>query len=311
MSSEDFSNPSQGNPNQEYQPAQISGHAPRTSKLAIWSFVLGLLSLICNFVAGLVGIILGVIALIKIGGSQGQLKGTGFAIAGIACSLLFTAAGMLMMVPAVIAVRSSAQRVESSNNMKQMALAHFNYESSCMKFPAISGNAKGEGLGLSWRVHLLPFMEQGHLYEQFNLNEPWDSPTNKPLIEQMPRVYGSPAAAGLPPGHTVYLRPTGNGAFDNGDGTTIRFSDITDGSSNTFMIVEANVSEAVPWTKPADYQYDPANPRRGLGGPDGIYPGGGFQAGFGDGSVHYVGDEIQNTALKARFTKDGGEVVEW
>lgn len=133
-----------------------------------------------------------------------------------------------------------------------------------------------------------------------------DQTVQKPLIEQMPEIYASPAASGLPAGHTVYQRPTGNGAFDNGDGTSATFDSITDGLSNTIMIVETNVGEAVPWTKPADYQFDPSNPSRGLGGPEGLYPGGGFQAGLGDGSTHYINN---SAASKALFTKDAGDTV--
>jgi hypothetical protein len=38
---------------------------------------------------------------------------------------------------------------------------------------------------LSWRVKLLPYLEQDHLYRQFKLNEPWDSPHNQALLKEM------------------------------------------------------------------------------------------------------------------------------
>ena len=73
-------------------------------------------------------------------------------------------------------------------------------------------NEKGEKL-LSWRVHLLPFLGQNQLYQQFKLEEPWDSAHNRQLIEQMPEIFLNPNLA-LEPGYTTYLGVTGeNGAF--------------------------------------------------------------------------------------------------
>ena len=306
MSLENDSDFSVSDAGQAVQTAEIVGQSPRTSKLAIWSLVFGISSLLCSVFTGLIGIILGVLALFKINSSHGRLKGTGLAIAGIACSIVLSLGVMLLMLPAVTAVRAAAQRTTSANNMKQLGLANLNYESAYMKFPAISGNARGEGVGLSWRVHLLPILGRADLYAQFNLDEPWDSPSNKLLIEQMPQVYASPAAAGAAPGHTVYLRPTGNGAFDNGDGTSTSIGSITDGTSNTFMIVEVNADQAVPWTKPADYEFDPANPLRGLGE---LYSGAGFNAAYVDCSVQFVSSKLDAAAAKGFFTKAGGEVL--
>ena len=73
MSSDDISNPSVRNNNLEHQTSVLSGQAPRISKLAISSFVLGLMSLLCNVLTGLIGFLLGVIAVFKIGNSQGRL----------------------------------------------------------------------------------------------------------------------------------------------------------------------------------------------------------------------------------------------
>ena len=311
MDNDDFTKPPVSEAMNPYSqaPAMASagGTGPRTSNLAIWSFALGLLSLVCNIFTGVIGFVLGVIALIKIGGSEGKLKGSGFAIAGIICSFLFTAIGVGMMLPAVQQVREAARRVTSMNKIRQLGLANFNYESANQEFPAISGNAKGEGTGLSWRVHILPYLEENNLYQQFHLDEPWDSPHNKSLLGQMPEFYLSPIAGDLGEGLTVYKRPVGNGAFDDGDGTAMRFGDISDGSSNTILIVEANSGEAVPWTKPEDHNFDPANPVSGLGE---HYPGHSFVAGMCDGSTHMIDcGQKDSQNVKALFTKDAGDTV--
>ena len=103
-------------------------------------------------------------------------------------------------------------------------------------------------------------------------------------------------------GLTVYLRPVGNGAFDDGDGSQIRRGEITDGTNRTILIVEANASEAVPWTKPDDHDFDPA---KGLGEQN--YQSF-FTAGMCDGSTIQVDcrqEVLEN--VKALFTKDAGD----
>ncbi len=79
------------------------------------------------------------------------------------------------------------------NNLKQIGLAMHNYESTFGTFPPayIADKATGKPL-LSWRVAILPFLEQDALYKQFHLDEPWDSAHNKTLIARMPPVYRSP-----------------------------------------------------------------------------------------------------------------------
>jgi len=308
---DDFTKPPVDNAMNPYSQApsmgNAGGHAPRTSSLAVWSFALGLLSLVCSIFTGVIGFILGVIALVKISGSDGKLKGSGFAIAGIICSFLFTAIGVGMMLPAVQQVRQAARRVTSMNNMRQLGLANLNYESAYREFPAISGDAKGQGTELSWRVHILPFLEQQALYDQFHLDEPWDSPHNQTLLDQMPIIFESPIVGPLGQGLTVYQRPVGNGAFDDGDGSAMTFGGISDGSSNTILMVETNVDEAVPWTKPDDYDFDPNNSLRGLGG---NYPGEDFLGLMCDGSTHmFQGGQRNAQNVKPLFTKAAGDSV--
>ncbi len=71
-----------------------------------------------------------------------------------------------------------------SNQLRQLAIAALNYESSYQKFPAQANYSDDGKPLLSWRVHLLPFMEQDSLYRQFKLDEPWDSPHNIKLLDR-------------------------------------------------------------------------------------------------------------------------------
>ena len=264
--------------NQPVHPASVQQKAPQsTSILAIFSLLLGIASLLFSCVTGILGVILGIVALVRINGSQGRIGGKGLAIAGIALSVvmsLFSGLVVAMLLPAVQQVRHAARRTSAANEFREIAISEHYYVDIHKK---ISGTGLDEstGAGLSWRVHLLPYLEHQALYEKFKLDEPWDSPHNKALISEMPHQYaaklGSQGELALEPGYTTVLRPVGNGAFPTLDSQQrtdgISFSDITDGLSNTILIVEADPSEAVIWTDPAgDYRYDPADPKRGLGG---------------------------------------------
>lgn len=207
------------------------------------------------------------------------------------------------MNPAIVKARRDAQRMHCFNNLKQLALAMHNYHDTHKRFPAAASyDHEGKPL-LSWRVHLLPFLEADDLYKQFRLDEPWDSAHNQSLILKMPTVFACPAAS-LAPGTTAYLAPYGDGmAFDGKEG--IRIRDFTDGTSNTIMIVEANTGEAVVWTRPADLNIDPENPLRGLGGTHDK----GFNTALTDGSVRFISEAVDKRVLRLLFTRNDGEPI--
>jgi hypothetical protein len=167
--------------------------------------------------------------------------------------------------------------------------------------PAVVYGPDGQPLH-SWRVLLLPYIEQDDLYRQFRLDEPWDSPHNIALVPRMPATYAAPGskASKLPPYHTVCHLFVGKGtAFEGNEG--LRLQEFTDGLSNTFFVVEAG--EPVLWTKPEDLAYDP----------DGALPElrclfkDGFRAALGDGSTRFVRKGTSEATLRAAITRNGGE----
>lgn len=215
------------------------------------------------------------------------------------------AVGVALLLPAVQKVREAAGRMQSSNNLKQIGIAMHSYHDSYGKFPAADGkhlpNAKGAGL--SWRVHILPFIEQEQLYKQFKLDEPWDSPHNKALIEKMPNTYVSPLAM-APPGQTYYKAFVGNGALlDPGKG--VSFLQVRDGTSNTIMAIEGGTP--VVWTKPDDIAFDGKS----------VTPFDYRLAGnarinvlMADGSVRNIDlSRLSPETLKAAITRAAGEVM--
>ncbi len=178
---------------------------------------------------------------------------------------------------AVAALKDEDARVQSLNNLHQLALGVYNYES---QFNHLPGSAITDPAGkplLSWRVALLPYVNQAALYQEFKLDEAWDGPHNKKLLERMPAIYAPPLQPpGWKPNTTYYQVFVGDQTLFP-PGRPMRLQNVTDGTAFTLMIVEAG--EAVPWTKPEDLPYDPARPLPALGGI--FYDG--FQAVFADG----------------------------
>jgi len=146
------------------------------------------------------------------------------------------------------------EMTHSQNNLRQLAISCLNFESASRRLPA-AGTMSADGKPLlSWRVHILPYLGQLKLYKQFHLDEPWDSPHNKSLIAQMPADYKR-LGIKLEEGKTVYLGVAGrNGPFGmlnkNREGAGI--GRITDGTSNSVLVVECGKAAAEVWTKPAD-----------------------------------------------------------
>jgi hypothetical protein len=203
--------------------------------------------------------------------------------------------------------RRAAQRTQSVNNLKQIALAMHNYHDIHRRFPPQAACSKDGRMLLSWRVLILPFVDQEPLYRQFHLDEPWDSDHNRALIAKMPPVFASPSLPGglSAKGLTTYLVPVGDKTvFGGKEGTT--FAKITDGTSNTIMVVEAHPSVAVPWTKPDDLPVDMKQPLRGLAG----QPNKTFNAAICDGSVRVVSETIDPNTLRKLFQMNDGEPVE-
>jgi hypothetical protein len=208
------------------------------------------------------------------------------------------------LAPALKKVQAASRRTEGANNLKQMALAMHNYHATYKGFPAhASYDKQGQPL-LSWRVHILPFVEQQALYQQFHLDEPWDSAHNKKLIAHMPAIYRSPTSkAGS--GRTIYLVPVGKDTIFPPGPKGVQIREITDGASNTILIVESDDDHAVVWTRPQDLRVNAKEPLGGLAGK----AVGHFLAAFADGSVRTISRTIDADTLWALFTKAGNEAI--
>jgi type II secretory pathway pseudopilin PulG len=220
----------------------------------------------------------------------------------------WTTVGILaaLLLPAIQAAREAARRTQSMNNMKQISLAILNYEAAHRTYPPRAiFDKQGKPL-LSWRVAILPFLEEDNLYRQFRLDEPWDSEHNKKLIAQMPAVYGNPSTPLGLAGQTIYLAPADKDAIlGNDKGTRVR--DVVDGTSKTILLVEVDADRAVEWTRPDDYEVDPKQPLAGVGH---SRTGGVFAAAFADGSVRVISASIDAQTFLSLVKKSDGRAVE-
>jgi uncharacterized protein DUF1559 len=210
-----------------------------------------------------------------------------------------------MISTAVNASMESGRRRERMDRFKQISLAMVNYESAKKHLPAAAIYDNDGRPLLSWRVAILPYLEQGALYKQFHLDEPWDSPHNRALVAKMPKVYADPDPQGkklAQEGKTTYQVPVGpETVFYKNDGTKV--SEIKDGTSRTILFVEVEPKRAVVWTKPEDWEVDMAHPRRGVARDDRNI----FAAARCDVSVHAVPVNIDEKILRALLTRAGGD----
>jgi hypothetical protein len=222
------------------------------------------------------------------------------------------AESMGLQLPAVQAARSAANRATSRNNLKQLALAMHNHESVYNYLPRFAIFSKEGKPLLSWRVALLPYLEQTLLYRKFKLDEPWDSPHNKALLKYMPMVYIPPEdAPSSEPYTTHYQVFVGVGGrigplFEPNARFQVRMGGgCPDGNSGTLLMVEA--ATAVPWTKPEDLAFNPEEPPPRIGG---LYKDG-IAAAFADGSVRFLTRDLDDETILALITRNGGEPIEW
>ncbi|HXY36809.1 MAG TPA: DUF1559 domain-containing protein [Planctomycetaceae bacterium] len=188
---------------------------------------------------------------------------------------------------------------ESQNKLKQLALAMHNYHDLHGHFPPAVVLGPDAKTPHSWRVELLPFLDEQRLYDQYRQNEPWDSPHNKLILRQMPEVFRSPFAD-VKSTNSCYYALVGRGTIFEGT-KGIRIQEITDGTTRTLMFVEAK--REIPWTKPADIPFDPEKPVPQLGG----FVKGRFAAACADASAHiFRFEDFKGNDLKWAIMRNDG-----
>ncbi len=211
-------------------------------------------------------------------------------------------------ISAIQEITTGQSRPNAMNSLKQIALGMHNFHDVYGHFPPQAlTDAKGKRM-LSWRVMILPYLDQAALYNEFHLDEPWDSEHNIKLVAKIPAVLKSTASAGekLDLGKTRFVAPlTFNSTFGR-VGPGVRIQDITDGTSNTLLIVEASSDKAVIWTKPEDVPVNEADRLHSIINPEAD----GFAACLCDGSARFFSKNIMPAALQGILSINGAEIID-
>ncbi len=242
---------------------------------------------------------------------RGSGMSTGVVIAIVAAvvaiPMLLVCVGILvgLLLPATQAAREAARRMQCSNNMKQIALAMFNYESTYKTFPpAYTTDANGKPLH-SWRTLILPYMEQQALYSQIDLNKPWDDPVNLPFSQMAIPAYACPSGHTDSPEKTCYQVIVDPSGIFSGP-TPCQIRQISDGTSNTLLVIETESENAVPWMAPVDTDLPTFLTLGQHVVPNHV---GGCNSSFADGSVKFLSTSLDSQTAQSLVTKAGGEVI--
>jgi hypothetical protein len=225
--------------------------------------------------------------------------------------VLFAAGGIAVIAIAYFAAMrvleypwDMSRRTSNAVALGQIARAMQIYHDIHGRLPPAAVYSKEGKPLLSWRVLILPIIEQASLYEQFKLDEPWDSPHNIQLLQHMPSLYvplGAESDAQID--HTNWHVFVGRGAaFEGREGLRLP-KDFPDGPGNTLLVVDAG--PLVPWSKPEDLEYDPTGPLPDL---PSLYRDG-FYAAFADGSIFFIKRTLTEKTLRALITRNGNDVI--
>jgi hypothetical protein len=200
------------------------------------------------------------------------------------------------------------------NNLKQIGLALHNYHNDYDMFPASSISDPQ----ISWRVHLLPYVDHEQLYRQYDQDVAWDTGSNVAISKQMVWAYGCPARPERMDAqqryYTDYVMLTGDKVFSQPDKPR-RMDAISDGLANTLAVTEASGLNIV-WSEPRDADLA----RRAVGGNlagDETSDSAGIISSWhqringllADGSVRTFDENIDPKVLKALTTIAGEEPV--
>lgn len=236
--------------------------------------------------------------------SRGRITITEFMVIG---SVLIVLAGFFL--PAVQSNGRPVRRMTCSNNLRQILIGLHNYHDVYGSLPpAYVADENGRPMH-SWRVLILPFIEQKPLYDQYRFDEPWDGPNNRLLAQLDLPIFRCLSDSKAARGETSYVVVVGSGTAWPG-AKAVKFGDIADGTSNTILLVEVQHS-GIHWMEPRDL--DGSQMPLSLNAPRGPCISSehkhGAHVGLADGSARFLPNDLPSTKLRALLSMDGGETV--
>jgi prepilin-type N-terminal cleavage/methylation domain-containing protein/prepilin-type processing-associated H-X9-DG protein len=230
-----------------------------------------------------------------------KIHSPGFTLVELLVVMAIIGVLVAITVPSVQAARESSRRTACGNNLRSLGLSLDLYHEQHNWYP-LDGD-HGFGIG----AHLLPFLDQGALFEQLNPTRAQlpDPQHARPEMEGLPLDVFQCASAGEEPvledsrfGRSLYLGTSNLFSLRN------NYEHIRDGESNTMAIADTLVNHA--WALPRTGN---AASAPNAGGDFSSRHPGGVQAVFCDGSVKFIEDSIAAELFSALCTIDGREVV--
>ena len=279
--------------------------------VVVWS------SLATFGIAGLTlaAVLLGIAAYVR------SARHIGKAIVSVLAVLLAIFLLFPLLLPIHSATQEPARRAQCKNNLRQIALALHNYHKAFGCFPPAHVAGPDGQPWHSWRVLILPFIEQPALYDQYDFNEPWDGPNNRKLARHIPAVYCCPSDPDSGRSQkTSYVAVVGPRAAWGGSEPR-KLGDFRDETDSTILVAGA-AGAAIDWMEPRDLSFDKA--RMGINSPGAVCVSGdhliryghfyheefGANVAMADGSVRSLSERISQATVEAMLTIDGGEPID-
>lgn len=217
-------------------------------------------------------------------------------------------AAIWFLPPVVMQLKAQRDVTLCKQNLRLIAKALNNYAASYGTYPpAITYDAAGKPMH-SWRVLLLPYLNERSLFEQYDMSKPWDAPENAHLQAMMPAVYKSPANSNVAIGESSYMLITGPGTLFPPNAAPANPSAIPDGTENTLLVVETN-NRMTSWIEPVDLDVTKLPAGVGmLGGIGGSHKEG-ATAVMVDGQAVLIPSDATKAVIDGLITPAGGEAV--
>lgn len=237
--------------------------------------------------------------------------------------LVLVVCGAVAMVrygsPALTSIQTNRLRVQSARNIERIASALNAYASDHGTYPPPAIRRPDGTLMHSWRVLILPYLGEKDLFNDYDMNQPWDSPENLELTSRMPSVYRA-ASSQLYGSDSAYFLITGPGTLfppapsssPAGTFRPLSPSAVSDDPGQTLLVVEASslASNYYPsWLEPRDLDVTSMQGMIGtsLGQEIGGVNVGGAVVATVDGRSHFLSDQTSPATVMALITITGGE----
>lgn len=223
---------------------------------------------------------------------------------GVGCLVFVLLAIVALLLPAVPSVRTAAKRSVCKTNLKQLGLALWQYHELYGCFPpAYIADENGRPMH-SWRVLILPQLDDQPLFDKYRFDEPWDGPNNRLLADSIPAIYRCPADDPTNTS-TNYVAVVGSEAAWSGE-RPLSIADFSDGPSGVIQLVEV-ASSGIHWMEPRDLHVIQMAPTVNAKAGQGISSKhiGGAHALFGDGGVRFLDEKTAAKMVRGSLTRNG------